>query len=766
MPTESAPSRKWVSRALRAGRVAAFLTLATGINGAIATFAPRYEPIYVYLISIAIIAWLGSLLLGITAAVAAVVVYDFMFAPVRTVATMSAIVPLAIAVSIAVATRMVRAPLTRPRAELRPATPPPLLASPEPIPVEVTTPSPDRSAEIEELEQRLSAAMGTAEREARLRAEAGAATRFRVAALQREVDEARDQVVQQVNRNANLRAEHEQAIAALQRELAEQAAAANQNLQKAIADLASKYQAPLADAKKRLEDAFTRIPQLEKELASAHAEIAQLQTDLGAARKATEDIGTRAELELAQRERENIDFDQKLERIVAGLTKDYEESLGQAMVEKEGAKAEVRTLQKKLQELQRRHQDIDQLQREVMSRAASSEARVADLTEQIGRLHAEAAAHQNRADREAMLREQSVTELSTKYDTAIADSQQVIGRLHHELEASRLETRATIEAASEKIAELRSELAAARKAADAAAELAAKSDNALTDTRARIARLEADLTTARKAADDVTFRAELEKAQRERESLEADQRLERIVSELTKDWEESLGQAMVEKESARAEARTVEGRVQEVQRRLEEERTARQRLDLEWNEKLQRIVSNIAIDHEHDMGEALLEREAAKAELRSLTSKLHTLQQKFEQERARWNHERARLTGRPMVLVVHSDPQAREASREFLEEAGYSVLVAADGLEGLRVASTHKPAAVVAEAVMPKMNGRELVQLLKSRPETADIKIVLVGGSAGGETVGTEFRADDHIGSATDLNLLRATLANVLSKVF
>jgi CheY-like chemotaxis protein len=116
-----------------------------------------------------------------------------------------------------------------------------------------------------------------------------------------------------------------------------------------------------------------------------------------------------------------------------------------------------------------------------------------------------------------------------------------------------------------------------------------------------------------------------------------------------------------------------------------------------------------------------------------------------------------------VILVVHSDAGVRAMAKHSLQQAGYSVLTAADGLEGLRTATQQKPDVVLAEAVMPKMNARELVQLLKSRRETADVKIVLVSGSGEMER-GADFRADDVVRSPIDFNDLRTVLANVLSR--
>ena len=64
--------------------------------------------------------------------------------------------------------------------------------------------------------------------------------------------------------------------------------------------------------------------------------------------------------------------------------------------------------------------------------------------------------------------------------------------------------------------------------------------------------------------------------------------------------------------------------------------------------------------------------------------------------------------------------------RDGLARQGFDTITAADGLEGLRLAVAHKPAVVIADATMPKMDGRELCQLIKSNPETAGVRVLLL----------------------------------------
>jgi CheY-like chemotaxis protein len=83
-----------------------------------------------------------------------------------------------------------------------------------------------------------------------------------------------------------------------------------------------------------------------------------------------------------------------------------------------------------------------------------------------------------------------------------------------------------------------------------------------------------------------------------------------------------------------------------------------------------------------------------------------------------------------VILLVEDEPVLRELQREILELSGYEVLVAGDGVEGLRVAQSHpRPIGLlVTDLVMPEMNGQELArQLVGHLPE---LKVLFVSGHA------------------------------------
>jgi CheY-like chemotaxis protein len=85
-----------------------------------------------------------------------------------------------------------------------------------------------------------------------------------------------------------------------------------------------------------------------------------------------------------------------------------------------------------------------------------------------------------------------------------------------------------------------------------------------------------------------------------------------------------------------------------------------------------------------------------------------------------------------LALVVDDSMLIRYTVSRFLEERGYGVDSATNGLEALEVVSRMKPDLIVTDMQMPKMSGSELITALKSRAETAEIPIIIVAGQASG----------------------------------
>jgi signal transduction histidine kinase len=81
------------------------------------------------------------------------------------------------------------------------------------------------------------------------------------------------------------------------------------------------------------------------------------------------------------------------------------------------------------------------------------------------------------------------------------------------------------------------------------------------------------------------------------------------------------------------------------------------------------------------------------------------------------------------VLVVDDDPEVSQCLGVRLEAAGFHVLMAADGQEGVDSALKHHPDAVVLDVRMPKKDGMEVLRELRRDPSTSQTPIVMLSAS-------------------------------------
>ena len=85
-----------------------------------------------------------------------------------------------------------------------------------------------------------------------------------------------------------------------------------------------------------------------------------------------------------------------------------------------------------------------------------------------------------------------------------------------------------------------------------------------------------------------------------------------------------------------------------------------------------------------------------------------------------------------VALVVDDSMLIRYTVCRFLEERGFTVESATNGVEALQILERVHPDLIVTDMQMPKMSGSELITALKSKPETASIPIIIVAGRASG----------------------------------
>jgi CheY-like chemotaxis protein len=76
------------------------------------------------------------------------------------------------------------------------------------------------------------------------------------------------------------------------------------------------------------------------------------------------------------------------------------------------------------------------------------------------------------------------------------------------------------------------------------------------------------------------------------------------------------------------------------------------------------------------------------------------------------------------ILVIEDTREVVMMLVDYLEMAGYNILTAQDGIEGLEQAKLTKPDLILMDIQMPRMDGFETTQKLRSDPEFKDIPII------------------------------------------
>ncbi len=87
---------------------------------------------------------------------------------------------------------------------------------------------------------------------------------------------------------------------------------------------------------------------------------------------------------------------------------------------------------------------------------------------------------------------------------------------------------------------------------------------------------------------------------------------------------------------------------------------------------------------------------------------------------------KAKKADRPLVLVVEDDRAASELLAEYLSDAGYAVAHAFDGEQAIQMARELRPYAITLDIILPKKDGWEVLEELKSLSENKDIPVIVV----------------------------------------
>ena len=83
-------------------------------------------------------------------------------------------------------------------------------------------------------------------------------------------------------------------------------------------------------------------------------------------------------------------------------------------------------------------------------------------------------------------------------------------------------------------------------------------------------------------------------------------------------------------------------------------------------------------------------------------------------------------TGSGYLLIVEDDLDILKLLDTTLTYSGYRVVTARNGNEGLKIVHRERPAIVIADIMMPELDGYGLVHRLRINPETRDIPVIFI----------------------------------------
>jgi two-component system, OmpR family, alkaline phosphatase synthesis response regulator PhoP len=99
------------------------------------------------------------------------------------------------------------------------------------------------------------------------------------------------------------------------------------------------------------------------------------------------------------------------------------------------------------------------------------------------------------------------------------------------------------------------------------------------------------------------------------------------------------------------------------------------------------------------------------------------------------------------ILVIEDDPAISRLVDYSLRHAGYEVIAATNGLEGIRKAHNEAPDLIILDVMLPGMDGFEICHRLRADPDTAQLLILMFSAKAQeiDKNTGLGVGADDYL---------------------
>jgi len=100
-----------------------------------------------------------------------------------------------------------------------------------------------------------------------------------------------------------------------------------------------------------------------------------------------------------------------------------------------------------------------------------------------------------------------------------------------------------------------------------------------------------------------------------------------------------------------------------------------------------------------------------------------------------------------IILAIDDEEDVLEAVKDALQDEGFIVLTASNGVQGLEIARTHKPDLIILDLMMPQMDGFQVLQRLNFDPNLKTMPTIMLTGHGAMDNIFTaqKCRATDFL---------------------
>ena len=127
----------------------------------------------------------------------------------------------------------------------------------------------------------------------------------------------------------------------------------------------------------------------------------------------------------------------------------------------------------------------------------------------------------------------------------------------------------------------------------------------------------------------------------------------------------------------------------------------------------------------------------------------------------------SRETGKKAKIAIVDDEKALvETLKSILEERGFSIVTAYDGVSGLELIKREKPDIVILDITMPELDGRDVLMQLKKSEDTKNVSVIMltVRNEPFDVDYGMELGADDYLPKPCETYRLLKHIDAILKK--